>query len=197
MTNKIERVSVFCGANTGNKEIYTTETRLLGKYLVDQNINLVFGGGKVGLMGVIADSVLENGGEVIGVIPNFLSHKEIEHPSCTQLIRVETMHERKMQMFKFSDGAIALPGGFGTFDEVFELLTWGQLGLHSFPIAFLNINSYYDDLQNQVNKMHREGFLKKDFLDMIIIEEDIETLIDKMKNFVKPESEKWINLERT
>jgi uncharacterized protein (TIGR00730 family) len=191
----MQSLSVFCGANSGNKEIYKIKAEELGRKMVDRNINLVFGGGKVGMMGFIADEVLKNNGTAIGVIPHFLSSKEIEHSGCTEIIRTDTMHDRKMVIFQKSQGAIAMPGGFGTFDEVFEMLTWAQLGLHKYPIGFLNINSYFDHLYKMLENMKNEGFLKQTHMDMIIIEEDVDTLLDKMENYVAPDVPKWIKAE--
>ncbi len=188
----MKNLSVFCGASAGNKEIYKLKAEELGRKMVEKNIDLVFGGGKVGMMGFIADEVLKNSGKAIGVIPHFLSSKEIEHSGCTKIIRTETMHERKMEIFKISEGAIAMPGGYGTFDEVFEMLTWAQLGLHKYPIGFLNVNSYFDHLYKMLQNMRDEGFLKQENLDMIIIEEDVDTLIYKMENYIAPDVPKWI-----
>ena len=189
----MKSISVFCGASAGNKEIYKLKAEELGRKMVDRNIDLVFGGGKVGMMGIIADEVIKNNGNAIGVIPRFLSSKEIEHSGCTKIIRTKTMHERKMEIFKISEGAIAMPGGYGTFDEVFEILTWAQLGLHQYPIAFLNINSYFDQLYKMLQHMRDEGFLKQENLDMVIIEEDVDILLEKMENYVAPDVPKWIN----
>lgn len=191
----MKSLSVFCGASGGNKTIYKEQAEKLGKKMVKKNIDLVFGGGKVGMMGFIADEVLKHNGKVTGVIPHFLSSKEIEHNNCTELIRVDTMHERKMRIFEISQGAIAMAGGFGTFDEVFELLTWAQLGLHQYPIGFLNTNSYYDHLYKMLENMLEEGFLKQSHLDMIIIEEDVDVLLYKMENYVAPNVPKWIKSE--
>jgi len=188
----MKSLSVFCGASGGNKKIYKQKAEELGRKLVNKNIDLVFGGGKVGMMGFIADEVLKNKGKVIGVIPHFLSSKEIEHSGCTKIIRTETMHERKMEIFKLSEGAIAMPGGYGTFDEVFEMLTWAQLGLHKYPIGFLNINSYFDHLYKMLENMRDEGFLKQENLDMIIIDENVDTLLYKMENYIAPDVPKWI-----
>ena len=188
----MKSLSVFCGASAGNKEIYRLKAEELGKKMTEKKIDLVFGGGKVGMMGFIADEVLKNNGKVIGVIPKFLSSKEIEHGGCTELIRTETMHERKMEIFKRSEGAIAMPGGFGTFDEVFEMLTWAQLGLHQYPIGFLNTNSYYDHLYKMLENMKNEGFLKQSHLDMIIIDDDVDSLLEKMENHIAPDVPKWI-----
>lgn len=193
--NKINSLSVFCGASSGNKDIYKLKAEELGRKMTEKDIDLVFGGGKVGMMGFIADEVLKHRGKVTGVIPHFLSSKEIEHDSCTKLIRVETMHDRKMEIFKLSQGAIAMPGGYGTFDEVFELLTWAQLGLHTYPIGFLNINSYFDHLSKMLHNMFNEGFLKQEHLDMILIEEDVDVLLEKMENYIAPDLPKWIKSE--
>jgi uncharacterized protein (TIGR00730 family) len=142
----MKRITVFCGSSSGTEEIYTTQATLLGETLAIRNIELVYGGAKVGLMGAVADGVLNQGGKVIGVLPNFLGAKEIAHPKLTELILVATMHERKTKMNDLCDGVIVLPGGFGTLDELFEMLTWAQLGLHKKPIAILNVDGYYDAL---------------------------------------------------
>jgi hypothetical protein len=137
--------------------------------------------------------VLENGGEVIGVIPGFLQGKEIAHENLTDLILTESMHDRKMKMHELSDGAIALPGGFGTLDELFELLTWGQLGLHSKPVGILNVNGFYDDLISQSQKMVSDGFLKQSNQEMLLVDSNIDALIEKMKNYEPPATPKWIS----
>ncbi|MCD9855879.1 TIGR00730 family Rossman fold protein [Epilithonimonas sp. JDS] len=192
----MKRVTVFCGSSFGTDDIFRTQAYSLGKTLAAQNIGLVYGGANVGLMGAVADGVLEKGGEVIGVLPNFLKSKEIAHDHLTELILVETMHERKTKMNDLCDGVIALPGGFGTLEEFFEMLTWAQLGLHKKPIAILNIDGFYDDLITFIQTTVDKGFLKKVNQDMLIVSDNIDDLLDQMKNYQAPTVGKWITKEK-
>jgi len=160
--------------------------------LAEQSIGLVYGGANVGLMGAVADGVLDKGGEVIGVLPNFLRSKEIAHEHLTELILVETMHERKTKMNDLCDGIIALPGGFGTLEEFFEMLTWAQLGLHNKPIAILNIDGFYDALITFIQTTVDKGFLKEANRQMLLISDNIPDLLYKMKNYTAPRVGKWI-----
>lgn len=191
----MKRITVFCGSSQGNEDIYKTQARLLGKTLAKQNIELVYGGANVGLMGAVADGVLSEDGKVIGVLPIFLKSKEIAHKGLTELILVESMHERKTRMNDLCDGVIALPGGFGTLEEFFEMLTWAQLGLHKKPIAILNIAGFYDSLLNLVQVMVDKGFLKEANKKMLLINNDIDCLINDMRNYVAPTVGKWIDKE--
>lgn len=191
----MKRITVFCGSSSGTEEIYTTQATLLGETLAIRNIELVYGGAKVGLMGAVADGVLNQGGKVIGVLPNFLGSKEIAHPKLTELILVATMHERKTKMNDLCDGVIALPGGFGTLDELFEMLTWAQLGLHKKPIAILNVDGYYDALIVFVQTMVEKGLLKEVNQKMLLVSDSINELLDKMRDYVAPTVGKWINKE--
>jgi uncharacterized protein (TIGR00730 family) len=191
----MKRITVFCGSSFGTEEIYKQQAILLGQTLAKQNIELVYGGANVGLMGAVADGVLAAGGKVIGVLPHFLKSKEISHEGLTELILVDTMHERKTKMNDLSDGVIALPGGFGTLEEFFEMLTWGQLGLHKKPIAILNINGFYDPLVILVQTMVDKGFLKQVNQQMLLVSGDIDTLFEKMKNYTAPSVGKWISKE--
>lgn len=191
----LSRISIFCGANAGyNKEFISLATKL-GETLADKKIDVIYGGAKVGLMGAVADGALNRGGKVIGVIPHFLSGKEIVHENLSELIYVDTMHERKMKMNDLSDGVIALPGGFGTMDEIFEMLTWAQLGLHKKPIGLLNWNRFYDSLIHQVQVMVNEGFLKKINQDMLLISDDLDDILDRMNEYIAPEVPKWLDSE--
>ena len=156
-------------------------------------INLVYGGARIGLMGAVSDGALQNGGKVFGVIPEFLRSKEIAHEGLTELILVNSMHERKVKMNELSDGVIALPGGFGTMEELFEMLTWAQLGLHKKPIALLNINGFYNSLLDAIETMVGHGFLKKANQQMLLVDDDIDILLEKMKNYRAPEVPKWID----
>ena len=189
----MKRISVFCGSSFGTEKIYEQEAYNLGKTLAEQNIELVYGGANVGLMGAVANGVLDNNCKAIGVLPTFLQKVEIGHDNLTELILVETMHQRKTKMDELSDGIITLPGGFGTLEEFFEMLTWAQLGLHKKPVAILNTNGFYDELLSLIQKMVDNGFLKQANQEMLILSDDIDDLIDKMKNYKAPAFGKWIN----
>jgi len=188
----MKRVTVFCGSSFGTEKIYEEQAYQLGKTLAEQDIELVYGGANVGLMGAVADGVLDNKGKVIGVLPIFLKNVEIAHKSLTELIIVDTMHQRKTKMDELSDGVITLPGGFGTLEEFFEMLTWAQLGLHKKPVAILNINGFYDELLALVQTMVNKGFLKKANQEMLLVSDNINDLLDKMKNYNAPTTGKWI-----
>lgn len=191
----MKRISVFCGSSFGTEKVFEEQAYLLGKTLAENNIGLVYGGANVGLMGAVADGALENNGEVIGVLPHFLQSKEIAHNGLTELILVETMQERKTKMNELCDGVIALPGGFGTFEEFFEMLTWGQLGLHKKPMAILNTNGFYDALLQMMQTMVNKGFLKQVNYDMVLSGNTIDEVLTKMKNCKAPETVKWITKE--
>ena len=191
----MKRVTVFCGSSMGTSEIYKSNAILLGKALAIRQIELVYGGAKVGLMGAVADGVLNEGGKVIGVLPQFLSTKEIAHEGLTELILVESMHERKTRMNELCDGVIALPGGFGTLEELFEMLTWAQLGLHKKPIALFNVDGFYDHLIALIQTAVANGFLKESNQKMLLISNDIDDLFMQMKNYTAPSVEKWISKE--
>jgi len=191
----MKRISVFCGSSSGYEAIYAEQARLLGQTLAQQNIVLVYGGARVGLMGALADGALGAGGKVIGVIPRFLQSKEIAHEGLTQLILVDSMHERKTRMNELSDGVIAMPGGFGTLEEFFEMLTWAQLGLHKKPMAILNINGFYDGLLLLIRKMVDQGFLKEINQKMLLVGDDIGDLLNQMRNYTAPAVGKWITPE--
>lgn len=188
-------ITVFCGSNSGTDPVFTTQAFALGQTLAQLNIRLVYGGAKIGMMGAVADGALSSGGKVIGVIPWFLRKKEVAHEHLTELIEVESMHERKMKMHDLSDGVIALPGGFGTLEELFEMLTWAQLGLHQKPIGILNIAGYYDALCAQIQSMTDQGFLKDSNRKMLLVSDRVEDLLAQMENYVAPEVGKWIEKE--
>lgn len=192
----MKRITVFCASSFGTEKIYEEQANALGKTLAEQNIELVYGGANVGLMGAVADGALNAGGKVIGVLPNFLRSKEIAHHGLTELILVESMHERKTKMNDLCDGVIALPGGFGTLEELFEMLTWAQLGLHKKPIAILNINGFYDSLIELLKGMVEKGLLKDVNQKMLLVSDNIEDLINKMRNYVPPTVGKWIDKEQ-
>lgn len=189
----MKRITVFCGSSFGTDKIYKEQAALLGKTLAQQNIELVYGGANVGLMGAVADGILNEGGKAIGVLPNFLRSKEIAHLGLTELIVVESMHERKTKMNDLCDGVIALPGGFGTLEELFEMLTWGQLGLHKKPIGILNINGFYDSLIELTKVMVEKDLLKPVNQKMLLVSDTIEDLLHQMRNYVPPTTGKWID----
>jgi uncharacterized protein (TIGR00730 family) len=156
------RIAVFCGASVGNDPIYREVAERVGRAIVERGFGVVYGGGHVGLMGIVADAAMKAGGEVIGVIPRFMEKAEEAHRGVTELILVDSMHERKLKMHALSDAVIALPGGFGTLDELFELLTWRQLKLHAQPLGLLNVKGFFDPLLAQQERMAQEGFLHGD-----------------------------------
>ncbi|MEI7527621.1 MAG: TIGR00730 family Rossman fold protein [Elusimicrobiota bacterium] len=188
----MKRITVFCGSSGGNQASYRLQAAALGRTLAEQHIELVYGGSKVGLMGAVADGVLGAGGKVIGVLPRFLKTKELAHEELTELLLVDSMHERKTKMSELCDGVIALPGGFGTLDELFEMLTWGQLGIHKKPVALLNMDGFYDPLLAMVRTMVEKGFLKEADRKMVLISAEAEDLLDKMRRYVAPTGGKWI-----
>jgi uncharacterized protein (TIGR00730 family) len=192
----MKSVAIFCGSSSGSDDIYYSEAAMLGKILAQQKIQIVYGGAKVGLMGAVADGALKEGGLVIGVLPNFLKSKEIAHTGLTDLILVESMHERKLKMHELSDGIIALPGGFGTLEELFEMLTWSQLGLHKKPIGLLNVNGFYDALMQMLLTMVSQGFLKEINYNMLLVNPTIHDLIKRMKQYVAPIVGKWITEDK-
>jgi len=188
---KIKSISVFCGSSDGSDPGFQSIATDLGKTMATHNIRLIYGGAQVGLMGWVADGVMKSGGSAIGVIPKFLSAKEIAHHNLTELIVVETMHERKAKMNELCDGVIALPGGYGTLEELFEMLTWGQLGLHDKPIGLLNVNGYYDHLIQLINHMAANRLLSEVNRDMLLFDNTIEGLLEKMRNYEPVVVGKW------
>lgn len=193
----MKRITVFCGSSIGTESIFREQAFLLGQTLATRHIGLVYGGAKIGLMGAVADGALSVGGEVIGVLPNFLKGKEIAHVNLTELIVVETMHERKLKMHELSDGVVALPGGFGTFEELFEMLTWGQLGLHQKPVALLNTGGFFDPLIEMIQSMVMKGFLKESNRKMLLLSDDINSLLHQMEQYKAPDVPKWITEDKT
>lgn len=187
----MKKVAVFCASSTGFDSIYEEQAYLLGKTLAEKGIELVYGGAKVGLMGAVANGVINNKGKVTGILPHFLKEKELQHEGLTKLILVETMHERKAMMNELSDGIIALPGSFGTLEELFEALTWAQLGLHQSPVAILNIGGFYDELFAFIQTIIDKGFLKPAYKEALIIDTDINRLLEKMENYQAPVIPKW------
>lgn len=192
----MKRISVFCGSSFGTDAVFEQQAWLLGKTLAQKNIGLVYGGAHVGLMGAVANGVLEHGGEVTGIIPRFLQEKEIAHTGLTQLILVDTMHERKNRMEALCDGVITLPGGFGTMEELFEMLTWAQLGLHGKPVGILNTDGFYNHLITMTQTMVNKGFLKPANQEMLLVSEHIEELLEKMLSYQPPATGKWISKDK-
>jgi uncharacterized protein (TIGR00730 family) len=171
-------ICVFCGSSSGADERYIAAARKLATKMASSGYTLVFGGGKVGLMGVVADEMLRQSGKVIGVIPQFLYKREVGHDGVTQLEIVQSMHERKKRMAELSDAFIAMPGGWGTLEELAEILTWKQLGLITQPVGILNVNSFFDPLLNQFQNMVDQGFLASTNRDLLIVADDPATLVD-------------------
>lgn len=183
----IKSIAVFCGSGEGYDESYRGTAYNLGAFLAENNIRVIYGGAKVGLMGSVAEGVLQSNGTIIGVIPGFLKTTEVAHEGLTELIMVDTMQERKMKMHELSDGVITLPGGWGTMDELFEMLTWGQLGLHQKPIGLLNMNGFYDSLKVLVDNMVQEGFLNEWTRDMLLVANSAQELLEQMQKYEAPE----------
>lgn len=193
----MKSIVVFCGSSYGNQPVYEEQAIVLGQTLARNGIRLIYGGASVGLMGAVANAALQAGGTVIGVIPRFLNSREIAHIGLSELILVESMHERKAKMNELCDGVITLPGGFGTMEELFEMLTWSQLGLHTKPIGLLNTAGYYDPLNYMVKTMEEQGFLKPVYREMLLTDENVDVLLAKMKAYTAPEVPKWISKETT
>lgn len=188
----INSICVYCGSNPGRLAAYTNAACLLAKSLVNHNIRLIYGGASIGIMGMVADKVLELGGEVIGVIPQALSHKEVAHPNLTELHITHTMHERKMLMAELADGFIALPGGIGTLEELFEIWTWAQLGFHNKPLGLLNVAGYYDALISFLDHITEQQFLKPRHQKMLMVESHPEQLLKRFLNYQHPTIEPWL-----
>jgi len=189
------KIAVFCGSSTGNDVAFINATKKLGKFFALNNIDVVYGGGNVGLMGALADSVMENGGKVYGVIPEKLQEKELAHSEITELTVVSNMHERKAKMAEMADAFVVLPGGAGTLEEIFEVWTWAQLGFHQKACAFLNVNGFYDKLFEMIDYMCEKEFLKQEYSDMIIKTEDQEELLKAIQSYTPPK-DKWKNHTR-
>ena len=192
LPKKMNSICVFCGSSTGFSPKYKTAATRLGQEMADQNIELIYGAGNVGLMGIIADAVLDNEGRVLGIIPGFLKEMEVCHTGLTELIVTQTMHERKQIMADRSDAVIVMPGGFGTLDEFFEILTWKQLHLHQMPIGILNVDGYFDLLLAQVTHMVKEGFVRQANLALFVVADEAGALMEKMKACKKAPVDKWL-----
>lgn len=193
MTAALRRVCVFCGSSFGVRDEYATVARALGAALVERGMGLVYGGASVGIMGVIADAVLAAGGEVIGVIPQALVDKEVAHGNLADLRIVSSMHERKATMADLADGFIALPGGFGTLEELFEVLTWAQLGMHGKPCALLDVDGYFDGLLQFVDHAIAQGFIRPEHRSLILVDRSPGGLLDRLAAYEAPGLTKWID----
>jgi uncharacterized protein (TIGR00730 family) len=192
----MKSVLVYCGANAGTNPIYAETAKNLGLELVKRQLRLIYGGGSLGLMGVVSVTVMDNGGEVTGIIPNFLDRLEVGNPNLTKVIKVETMHERKALMEQLSDAIVTIPGGFGSMDELFEILSWSQLGLHAKPVAILNVNGFYDNLIKQLDVMTEEGFLRPENKALLLVATTIDELFEKMENFKYEHRAKWLERDK-
>lgn len=193
----MKKVCVYCGSSPGKSPEYIESARDLARELVARNIDLVYGGASIGIMGEIADTVLASGGKVTGVIPKSLADKEISHKGLTELKVVTSMHERKAIMAELSDGFVALPGGLGTLEELFEVLTWSQLGFHQKPSALLNVKQYYDKLSQFLDHAINEEFVKPTHQKMLLIEDTPSKLLDAMSEYNPPKISKWIGPDET
>jgi uncharacterized protein (TIGR00730 family) len=195
--NALRRVCVFCGSSPGARGSYAATAARLGRLLAERGLTLVYGGGHVGLMGAVADAAMDAGGEVIGVIPEHLERREVAHLGVTDLRVVDSMHTRKALFEELSDGFIALPGGLGTYEELFEILTWGQLGLHAKPVGLLDVDGFYAPLQSFLDHAVEERFVHTEHRSMLLVDHDAERLLDRMAAWQPPVVEKWLDRERT
>jgi uncharacterized protein (TIGR00730 family) len=188
----MKRIAVYCGSNPGARPEYAVAAQELGALLAREKIELVYGGGSRGLMGQVADAALKNGGHVIGVVPEKLVIKEVVHEKLPDLRVVKTMHERKALMAELSDGFIALPGGYGTFEEFFEVLAWGQLGWHQKPFGLLNVAEFYSPLTQFLDHTTVEGFIRPKHRELVILESQAEKILQRMRDFRPPTEIKWL-----
>jgi uncharacterized protein (TIGR00730 family) len=193
----LKAICVFCGSSTGNDPAYAEAARTLGRTLAERGITLVYGGGHVGLMGVVADAALGAGGEAIGVMPKALVEREIGHTGLTKLHVVSSMHERKAMMSELSEGFVALPGGNGTLEEFFEVLTWAQLGEHDKPCGLLNVAGYYDPLLAVFDRMVDRDFLRGEHRKLVLVERDPSDLLERFEGYEPPKTVKWIDPSET
>jgi len=193
----IRSLCVFCGSNSGNDPIYANAARDFGVLLAKSDITLVYGGGHVGLMGIVADAVLDNDGKAIGVIPRMLWDREVGHRNLTELHVVETMHERKAMMASLSDAFVALPGGLGTLEEIFEVWTWAQLGIHRKPLGFLDVLGFYAPLLSSLDRSVDAGFIRAQHRSMAIVDVDPASLLRRLSEYSPPVVEKWISTAET
>lgn len=193
----MQNICVYCGSNAGKSPDYLLAAGELGRELVSRGLGLVYGGASIGVMGAVANAVVEAGGRAIGVIPHSLATREIAHQGLDELIVVASMHERKAKMAELSSGFIALPGGWGTIEEIFEALTWAQLGFHDKPCGLLNVAAYYDHLGSFLDHAMQERFVREEYRPMIMIESQPAVLLDRFACYQAPKVRKWIGLEET
>jgi len=191
----MKSILVFCGASAGHDALYTEQAFAFGKALAERNIQLIYGGASIGMMGAVAQGCLEHGGKVVGIIPSFFVTKEVAHEGLSEMIVVKSMHERKLLMYKMTDAAVALPGGFGTLDELFEILTWSQLGMHQMPVGLLNINGYFDHLLEFTRNMHNAGFISSSDRTLLSSSGDIDELLQQFQNYQAENRKVWITLD--
>lgn len=191
----MKRICVFCGSSEGAYPIYKQTAVALGQLLAQNEINLVYGGATVGTMGAVADAVMEAGGKVYGVIPRGLFGREVPHHNITQLDIVDSMHERKARMAELSDGFISLPGGIGTFEEMFEVLSWAQLGIHQKPVGLLNVEGFYDKLLDFLDDAVSSGFVKSTHRELLVVKNDPASLLEALQTFQPPLVSKWMGEE--
>lgn len=194
---EIKSICVYCGSSPGRLDAYSSAARSLGAALVDRNIRLVYGGAKVGIMGAVADAVLQLGGEAVGVIPEALMTKEVAHADLTELHVTRSMHERKTLMAELSDGFIALPGGIGTLEELFEIWTWAQLGFHDKPCGLLNVEGYYDHLVTFLDHTVAEGYVGESHRGILVVETVPEMLLERLSSYTPPVVPKWLDKQGT
>ncbi len=193
----MESICVYCGASPGDDPAYTEAARSFGRLLAERGLRVVYGGGKVGMMGTVADAALDAGGEVVGVMPEALAESEQAHEGLTELHIVESMHERKRTMADESEGFVALPGGFGTLEEIVEVLTWAQLGIHEHPCGFLNVGGYYDELLSFFDYQHAEGFVSERHRGMVTVATDPEMLVERFEAYRPPRVRAEIDSDET
>jgi len=193
----INSICIYCGSSPGRLEAYAAAANMLAEALVSRNLRLIYGGAGIGIMGRLADSVLALGGQVVGVIPKALAHKEVAHPNLTELHVTHSMHERKTRMAELADGFIALPGGIGTLEELFEIWTWAQLGLHDKPCGLLNVEGYYDALIQFLDHVLAEQFVKKQHHALLMVENHPDVLLDRFADYRPPAIRHWLGKDET
>lgn len=188
---RMRRICVYCGSNLGRRSVYADAARDLADVLIRHDIEMVYGGADKGIMGVVADAMLKQGGKVYGVVPRMVLDKEIAHQGLTELHVVDSMHERKSMMATLADGFIAMPGGFGTLEEIVEIVTWGQLRFHDKPCGLLNVDGYFDHLLSYLDHANHEGFLRSENREMLLSDENAAGLLQQFESYAAPQVEKW------
>ena len=193
----IKSICIYCGSSQGRRDSYTSAAHAVAEALVYRDIKLIYGGAGIGIMGLVADRVMQLGGQVVGVIPKALAHKEVAHQNLTELHITQSMHERKMLMAELADGFIALPGGIGTLEELFEIWTWAQLGFHHKPCGFLNVDGYFDLLIEFLDHVREESFVKREYHDMLIVDTNPANLLDRFVKYQPPAVKHWVGMDET